>query len=87
MANLVLVILHFKMYKNFFESFEDNCVNKCVDKLSSDSAVLCAYLNKLEVWKPYVKLTQQLLSANSKFQCRPCVELLEASIIEVCYTS
>ena len=81
MANLVLVIVHFKMYKNFFESFE----NKCVDKLLSDSAVLCACLNKLEVWRPCVKLTQQLLSASSKFQCRPCVELLEASIVEVSY--
>ena len=52
MANLVMDILHFKMYKNSFESFEDNCVNKCVDTLLSDSAVLCACLNKLEVWRP-----------------------------------
>ena len=44
MANLVLVIVHFKMYKNFFESFE----NKCVDKLLSDSAVLCACLNIMD---------------------------------------
>ena len=49
MANLVMGILHFKMYKVFFESFEDNCVNKCVDTLLSGSAVLCACLNKLEV--------------------------------------
>ena len=49
MANLIMGILHFKMYRNFFESFEDNCVNKCVDTLLSDSAVLCAYSNKLEV--------------------------------------
>ena len=87
MANLFMGILHFKMYKNLFEPFEDNCVNKCVDTLLSGSAVLCACLNKLEVWRPCVKLTQQLLSTSSKFQCRPCVELLEASIVEVCYTS
>ena len=33
-------ILHFKMYMTFFVSFEDNCVNECVDV--SDSAVLCS---------------------------------------------
>ena len=42
MGNLVMDILHFKIYTNFFESFEDNCVNECVDTLFSDSAVLCA---------------------------------------------
>ena len=46
MANLVMDILHFKMYTNFFESFEDNCVNECVDV--SDSAVLCACFEIVE---------------------------------------
>ena len=54
MANLVMGILHFKIYKNFFETFEDNCANKCVDTLLSDPAVLCACLNKLKVSRPCV---------------------------------
>ena len=76
-------ILHFKMYTNFFESFEDNCVNECVDTLLSDSAVLCACFEiaeSAEVLKYKALLAKQSPTAKLWLQYIEYIENLKLFI-------